>query len=77
MIFLFHPAGHPQGADWQDKLKELTVPHKIIESDNSTPAIAEGDKRYEGAEAIDQFLEGYEAFMRSWNQDRCDMWFLD
>ena len=77
MIILQHTSKQPEAAEWQEKLKTLTVAHKVVVKEDIAPVIHEGEKRFEGVEAINTFLNDYEAFMKSWNQDRCDMWFLD
>ncbi|GAB5526657.1 MAG: hypothetical protein Roseis2KO_45290 [Roseivirga sp.] len=77
MIILYHPKELTEAADWKEQLAQMTVAHLIIESEHEVPYLTEGKRRIDGIKAISRFLEEYKTFMATWNQDRCDMWFLD
>ncbi len=77
MIILYHPKGMAEANDWKEQLEQMTVPHLMIQSEREVPYLTEGKTQVNGVDAINQFLKEYKAFMASWNQDRCDMWFLD
>lgn len=77
MIIIHHPKGLTEATGWKEQLEQMTVPHLMIESSQEIPYLTEGDNEVTGTSAINQFLEEYKAFMAAWNQDRCDMWFLD
>lgn len=77
MIVLYHPKDLREATDWKSQLEQMTVAHLMVESAETTPYLREGKKEVKGIAAINQFLEEYKAFMATWNQDRCDMWFFD
>lgn len=77
MIILYHPRELAEANQWKAQLEQMTVAHLMIESSKEKPYLKEGDKEVSGIAAINRFLEEYKAFMTTWNQDRCDMWFLD
>ncbi|OEK01413.1 hypothetical protein BFP97_07720 [Roseivirga sp. 4D4] len=78
MIILKYPEGSKELSNWKSRLARMTVPHLLVEESNRQPSIKEGNKaEIVGAAAIDLFLNQYERDLKSWNQDRCDMWFFD
>lgn len=77
MIILYHPKGLVEAASWKANLEQMTVSHLILESEQENPYLREGEKEVKGIAAIDRFLTEYKAFMATWNQDRCDMWFFE
>lgn len=77
MIIIYHPQTSTEASDWKALLEELTVSHMLVTNHTHIPYLREGKKEVKGVEAINQFLAEYRTFMTTWNQDRCDMWFLD
>jgi len=77
MIIINHPKEVTQHAAWKARLSEMTVPHLLIETLNPVPSLKENGKETHGTEAINKFLDKYEQDIKTWNQDRCDMWFFD
>ena len=77
MIVLTHPYDLPDADHWKSRLEDMTVPHLLVPSNIKVPVIQEGEWKFEGVWAINQFLDEYELDVQAWNQDRCDMWFFD
>jgi len=78
MIILKYPEGSKELINWKSRLASMTVPYLLIADSNRQPSIKENNKaEIFGAAAINLFLDQYERDLRSWNQDRCDMWFFD
>lgn len=77
MIVLETPFGLEKTRDWKERLERMTVPHQMVTSSIKEAKLSEGKQLVTGVAAIEQFLKEYEADVKFWNQDRCDMWFLD
>ena len=77
MIIIQHPQALTEAAGWKERLENMTVAHLMVVSNKPEPELKEGNKKVQGVNQIDQFLDEYESVVSSWNQDRCDMWFFD
>ena len=77
MIVIQHPQGLKEAEVWKNRLENMTVSHMLVKSNLPEARLQEGKSEAIGISAINQFLDEYEAVVKGWNQDRCDMWFFD
>ncbi len=72
MIVLAFPEYNAKVAEWEDKLRELVVAHRLEEHPSlSVPCLRYGANKYSGDEAIDAFLPDLARELAEWRNDSC------
>lgn len=77
MILINYPQDSKEIDGWKSRLERMTVAHTLIQTSDLEPSLKEGNTLVYGIIAINLFLDQYEKDVKSWNQDRCDMWFFE
>ncbi len=72
MVRLYYSVADVKIAGWQDRLEKMAIKHALIPREEAEPQLHYGDDVARGAAAIDAYLDGLEALVKSWYDDRCD-----
>jgi hypothetical protein len=75
MITLTYPPETKQAANWEERIKTMSLPYLILKQDDlQEPEIVDDGKHIQGVAAIENYLSNLEIFVVSWYEDRCDLY---
>ena len=74
MITIYYHPQDPRISSWKERLDKMFMKYQLIEQEEATiiPLLLDGERQLEGVDAIEDYLNDLEEFVRAWYEDRCD-----